>query len=608
MKKIRQVLRVVFLASIFIFPLIGCSVESDRTDKPSDDRSRGLLLGMTDTKQPVALQVDAHKHVHLVWCEIVDDDRERALQYARLNEQGQILVNAPLGIDLPNPRKAQLLVDGDGNLHLAWLSRTEGRQRLYHVLIDRDGQATPNPNAPLLLSREGEDVDSFRMYTSAKGEMAFIWSSQMEAENERGIFHLVLPDASPNLLVSNGVDPYVLVDNSGTPHLIWLYEKGLLSKEIYYATVEGAHLAPDGGQKLTSFELPGGAVHYGPVIGADAHNLYVIWTVQSMRGGLTPNTAHAFYVSFEPGKPSVTRPNSIGLPTEYTPEEYTDYDDSSSYEKLILLSPWIESGDFANTEQVWARSSDFVNAAAVAQTQGNELPVAFSLAMQSPSQKSTLQIAMLVFSERQPIGYQLASNTSNASVVSTLAVDSDSDLHIAWIDTAGFRQYDVYYASTSTKAKRWLDRTSSDDIVLGAADLLWGIISGIGLLPIAAIWNFPPIMWVVLFYIFSGREYLDRMGTKIGLLVSIVIYVASKLFLLPGLSMGTPFLYQAPRAMIPIIALTIPSLILLAALGAIYIYVRRSERATIFKAYLVFALVDGITTVVLYAPGFFNPS
>jgi len=143
--------------------------------------------------------------------------------------------------------------------------------------------------------------------------------------------------------------------------------------------------------------------------------------------------------------------------------------------------------------------------------------------------------------------------------------------------------------------------------VLGAADLLWGIISGIGLLPIVAIWNFPPLMWVVLFYIFSGREYLEQIGAKIGLLVSIVIYVAAKLLLLPGLSAGTPFIYQLPRELASTVATAIPVLIFISALGAIYLYARRSERATLFKAYLVFAFTDGLLTVVLYAPGFFNP-
>jgi len=587
MKKICQVLLIVFLVSTTVLLLSGCSVQSDRSDKPSGDWSRGLLLGRTAAKQPVALQVDADKHVHLVWCETTAD-RKEALHYAHLNEQGQVMVNQPLGLHLPNPRRAQLLVDRENNLHLVWLSRAEGQQSLYHVLIDQDGR----PAQPLLLSREGEDVDSFHTYLSAEGETAFVWSSQPENE-QKGIFHLVLHDvSSPTLLIPQGIDPFVLIDNAGTTHLAWLYEKGISARDIYYATLEGSHVVPDGGQKLTDFEFAESAVYYGPIIGADTNNLYVLWAVQNLGGGLTPTAAYAFYVSFEPGKPSLTNPSSISLPTETMPE-YADHASPYGYSKLALLPPWVYS-------------SDFVNAPAVVSSQKNELPVALSLMIASRSE-STIQLAMVVFSEGQPIGYQLASNTLNASVLSTLVADSDSNLHVAWIDTAGFRQYDIYYASTSPEAKMWLDRTSSDDIVLGAADLVWGIISGIGLLPIVAIWNFPPLIWVVLFYMFSGREYLERMGTKIGLLVSIIIYCASKLVLLPGLSTGTPFLYQVSSDLRTTLAMAIPVIILLLALAAIYIYARRSERATIFKAYLVFSLTDGLLTVLLYAPGFFNP-
>jgi len=591
-KKIQQVSLVVLLVSIFVTMLLlsGCNIKSDRSDKPSDDWSRGLLLGRTGIKQPVALQVGADKHVHLVWCESTADSGD-VLHYAQLNEQGQVLINDHLGIELPSPRKPQLLIDGDDNLHLAWLSRAEDWQGLYRVSIDQDGR----PTSPLLLSREGENVDSFQMYLSAEGETAFVWSGQPESEDgQAGVFRLVLHDrpSHPTLLIPQGIDPYVLVDNASTTHLVWLYKRGTSARDIYYAVLEGSQIVPDGGQKLTGFDFAESAVYYGPIIGADTHNLYVIWAVQNLGGGLTPTAAYAFYVSFEPGKPSLTRPSSIGLPAESMPE-YADHTGPYSYGKLVLLSPW-------------TYSSDFVNAPATVHSQKNELPVAFSLIVASPS-KTTMQLAVAVLSEGKPIGYQLASNTPNASVMSTLVSDADSNLHLAWIDTAGFRQYDVYYASTSPEAKRWLDRTSSDDMVLGAADLLWGIISGIGLLPIVAIWNFPPLMWVVLFYIFSGREYLEQIGAKIGLLVSIVIYVAAKLLLLPGLSAGTPFIYQLPRELASTVATAIPVLIFISALGAIYLYARRSERATLFKAYLVFAFTDGLLTVVLYAPGFFNP-
>jgi len=109
-------------------------------------------------------------------------------------------------------------------------------------------------------------------------------------------------------------------------------------------------------------------------------------------------------------------------------------------------------------------------------------------------------------------------------------------------------EFDVSYATNAPAARAWLDRTSTDDLVLGAAELLWGVLSGIGLLPIAGIWTFPAMVWVVAFFVASGQEEMKRAPTKIGFAIAIVIYVGVKILLLPGLFRGTPLLQLVPSA------------------------------------------------------------
>ena len=46
--------------------------------------------------------------------------------------------NAPLAIDTPSPRHPQLLIDREDSVHLAWLSRREGIQELYHQVIKHE--------------------------------------------------------------------------------------------------------------------------------------------------------------------------------------------------------------------------------------------------------------------------------------------------------------------------------------------------------------------------------------------------------------------------------------------------------------------------------------
>ena len=56
------------------------------------------------------------------------------LRYTHLGREARVLLNEQLDVDLPNLRRPQLLADGENRLHLAWLSRQEGVQRLYHTL------------------------------------------------------------------------------------------------------------------------------------------------------------------------------------------------------------------------------------------------------------------------------------------------------------------------------------------------------------------------------------------------------------------------------------------------------------------------------------------
>ena len=142
--------RTLCVALLLLVLLAGCSMESDRTEKPAPDWSRGLILGQTSLRQPVGLAVDSRQHAHLVWV-------DRGLHYTRLDAEAQVIIDERLDINQPNLRRPQLIVDGEDRIHLAWLSRRGEAQRLYHVVIG----ASAETGSPLLLSRENENVTGF---------------------------------------------------------------------------------------------------------------------------------------------------------------------------------------------------------------------------------------------------------------------------------------------------------------------------------------------------------------------------------------------------------------------------------------------------------------
>ncbi len=571
----------------------GCSSAYERSEKPSGDWSRGLLLGESNIKQSVALQVDAEQRVHMVWLEALSDEAE-GLHYAQLDQQGRVSVDRALSIDFSRPRSPQLLADASDRLHLALLSRSDGEQALYHTRIDAAGQATELTR----LSREGENVDSFQMDLSPTGKIRFTWASEPD-KGQTGIYQVTLSGTdieSPSLLVPEGIDPFVLVDNTPTTHLVWTYETGLSKREIYYSTLEDGRLSPPAGQHLTTFGFTESATYQPPVIGLDSESVYVIWSVQNLGGGLTPTAADTYFVNFPPGEAEYVDAQNVKIPLEHRP----DYDGHASPYQISELRPL--SPD--------VRSTDYINAPAVVQSQESELPVAVSLIIESAS-KQFMQLALTILSEGELVGYQLANETSNASVLPTLVADQDANLHLAWLDSAGFRRYKVYYATTAPQARAWLNRTTVGDVGKQVASLTWGILSAIGFLPLTLMWNAPALIWLVVFYLISHQELLDELGAKIALGVSFIVYLAVKMLFLPGLlSAGTPFVYLVPQEIAIVLASVIPIAVTLVALGGLAIYLLRSRggRAPgLFKAYMIFALVDSALTAILYAPRFFNP-
>jgi len=598
--RIRRSLRsiLVVLGILVSLAVSGCSSAYERSDKPAGDWSRGLLLGESNVKQAVALQTDASGHAHLLWVEALSDDT-RGLRYAEIDRGGRVVIDTSLTPDLPYPRNPQLLLGADGTFHLGLLSRQNEHYVLHHARLGDEGELsdlTP-------LSRDNEDVESFQLIQSQAGEVQAVWASELD-DGQSGIYQTSLSrlDArEPELLVQDGADPFVLVDGSASDsgartHMVWTNRTDFSTRQIYYGTLEDGEVTPPDGYHVTTFDYAESATYQPPIIGLELERVYLIWSVQNLGGGMTPTAADTYYISFAPGQARYTDPQTLKLPAEHRPA----YDDHRGHYTISRLAP--VSPDVYST--------DYINAPAVVTGREPELPMVVSLIIESAS-KQFMQLAVTILAEGEPIGYQIANETSNASVLPTLAADGEANLHLAWLDTAGFRRYKVYYATTAPDARAWLDRTTAQDVGKQAADLAWGVLSAIGFLPLTLMWNAPALIWLVLFYLFARQEHLDELGARIALGVSLVLYLVVKTLFLPGLlSAGTPFVYMVPQEFASALDTIIPLTILALAVIGLIVYLTRSRGAeppTIFKGYLVFALIDSALTAVLYAPRFFNP-
>jgi hypothetical protein len=582
---IRKLARYGILLAMLL-TLSGCDVTSDRSDKPSPEWSRGLKLGVSPLNQPVALQVDGEGHTHLVW--YAQTEEGSRLRYAELDDQAKVVVERDLDIPLSDPHKPQLLLDRQGNMHLALLAREDGPEgstkSLFHSLLGYDGETLSEPTR-LSPPRSGEDkggeVESYQMCLGQEGRIEVFWA------DEEGIVHLGLDGrgeviSAPTLIVPQGINPSAQVDRSGTIHLAWVQETSSQGQTLHYAAfqvpevVQGTKLARSG---LVSEE----AALYGPVLGLDMDNVYIFWALEQ-RAGLEVGTAQSYYVSFPSGQPSPLTPTRINIGN-------SDF----------VSMPSVAEGQ---REEVAATFNVYVSSGFKASFEQSKM---VEMGPVSVGFRPKMQLAMAVFSEGKMRGYQLAAKTDSASLRPNLQADVASNLYVTWLDTAGFGRYDVYYASTSPEAKAWLDRTRPNEVVSKAADLALGILSGLALLPLIVLWIFLPMLVLVLFYVFTGgEEELELRRVKVVLGITIALYTGAKLVTLPSSLLYTLFLGQMSSLLSSVLVSGVPLLILALAVAAIIVYKRRAERATLFPAFLIFVATDALLSLLIYAPAIFG--
>ena len=589
-RKQTVVLALILLLTTII--LSGCNVSTDRSPQVSPDWSRGLRLGHGYLNQPVAVAADEAQKVHLAWCGWGADGASK-LHYAEINRQARVSTDRDLDIPVSHPRRPQLLFDDGGKLHLAWIARAGEDDSLFHAVIGSGGEVAVGPQR---LSPSDQEVNRFQLYRDAAGRVAVVWANIAEAKP--GIYQLTIDESGKPLeqailVAPGGHTPTAQVDNTGTLHLTWLKEVTFDLADLYYAAFPHSQVTSTPGVKLTQLTVAQGLVLAGPKLGLDDTNVYVFWSLERRGGGLQGPGAEAWYLNFPLGHPAESKLQQIDLPTTSQPS-YTAHQGSYSYTSLRHLAP-----------QQIIYGSDFVYMPAVVPGQRAELPVIFSV-MISTRTKARPQPVMAVFAGGEIKGYQLVALTDSASTQPNIVADNDANLHATWADLAGAWEFQVYYATTAPTAAAWLNRTSAEDVLIGTFGLIWGVLSGIGLIPVAGVWILPALIWVAIYYALTGEDDLSLRKPKIGLAIAALVYLAAKLILLPSFLLYVPGLEQVTEPFSSLLILSVPLLILGIALGAVYVYRRRAERATLFPAFFVFILTDVALTLIVYSPSIFR--
>ena len=578
--------RAVFVPMILLLALCvtACEAGTRKTPKAVSDWSRGEQVAVSAVNQPLSV-IAADDQIHI----LMVAEEANALHYVRLGASGEIMVSQDLDVGGAHPSDVQLLLSLDGSLLALWSDNPDIPRALFMVSFDRDGQLLSSPTQ---VSIEGESVAGFAVARNLDGSHEVFWATEIPTEG--GIYRLGLTvdgqtSSANRLLIENGSDPSLQVDADGMIHLAWVEEERLGLQDIYYAVFNPLTSTLSPKTRAGSYRSSTGLVAYPPVVGLDEKMVYLFWSLERRGGGLTgAGTAETFFVSFPLDQAAYQEPRQVTIPSSARPE-YASASGRLPYQEL------------ASAKAGWPTSLLYMPSSLSGQE--DELGV-YLVAEVATRTQSDREVVWAIFSDGEFKGYQLPTKVGSA-LRPTGVIDSSGNVHLCWLRTAGFGRYEVYYASTSETVKASLDRVTIQDRAAAFLDTAWALAPALGFFPpVLLLWSFASLAWVVIFYFVRTEGGLDRRPAQVAFVVSILLYLFSKLFLMPGVLFYAPLLDRLPESLQFVAVLGTPLFTLLAALGAVWIYFRRTPYRSLFAAWVIFVLTDSLLSLFIYVPRF----
>ncbi len=555
----------------------GCGLTPTHTPRASDQWSNGKLLGTAILNNPVALQVDEAGNSFMVWIGL-----EHELHFARLNEQAEVVVQAPLDLHTTSAMKPQLTMDTTDQLHLTWLDKEERTTQLFYARLSADGEVIQE--ATVISPPERRVTHSSMVIDPVGQTVELFWSDNVYVRP--GCYHATLYWSGTvvvpaEMLIPDGLLPAAQIDRQGFVHLAWRVELEPDEPTFHYAVYDPQRrmLGPDipAVEPLIQMSLFGGptagASFDGPWLGLDESSVYLAWVPEMRERTTTLN--FTFYQAF----PQPALNQHRGEETfDYPPPEVTsEAVQVQGVDPTLTGQPRFLEGQPAH--QVLT---------CFTQTPG-------------PGNIETLQIAVVDVGAEQVEGQEIVNASAGASVRPSVAMDGRGNLHLAWIDTAGFERYHVVYASTSSEAKEALNRLTTYDVVNRVLGWVMSFLSSLFFIPVLLNWILIPLGWLALFTLATRESEISDPHGRRALILAILLQLATKTIFFPDLLSRSPLtsLLSPPLGLI-LGRWIIPSLLAAISAGAMWAYLKRERSQSIFVSYFIYAAVDSLLTLVVY--------
>ena len=573
-------------ALCLVLIVTGCQAAAPKTRKTLSEWSRGQQLGITGLNQRVEMVSDQDA-LHLVWVAA----EGRTLHYTRLDRAGRVQVSTDVALAGAHPSSPRLSISADGSLRLMWTDNPRIPRALFFARLSSDGQLLGEPE---LLSQDGVRVSDYDLAHNPDDSLDIFWATEVPTDG--GIYHLqVLADdrvgEANHLMVGNAAKPNLQVDRNGAIHLIWVEGATLQENNIYYAVYDRSTGDLEGEMRVGFYRSGTGLVAYPPVLGLDKSTAYVFWASEA-RGGGQAGEAQTFVTSFPVGEAAFNEAEPVEIPGTVKP----------AYHKTTGSLPYRQ---LASATAGWRTS--YLYMPAVLGGQNDELGL-FLVGQFSSRNRSSTEVAWAILADGAVRGYQLPTRSGGSARPAGM-LDEGGNVHLVWLNAAGFGRYEAYYASTSEAVRANLDRLSVQDVASDALGALWNLAPALGFFPpVFLLWTILSFIWVVGFYIVKVEGGLERRASQVALAIAILLYLGSKLFLMPPtMLLYAPFVERFPANLqfIPVIGTLVFTTLI--AVGAVAIYFRKREYRSMLAAYFIFVSTDALISLVIYIPGVIGP-
>lgn len=538
MKKHRVWIVVGVALLIAVTLLVRNAIESPMTPRGAEEWSRGRIIGKMSVKRPVALEFAPDGGVLVGWPNL--DGR---LELAHIGVDGEVLADRVIPIATRKARDPQLLVGQDGRLRLLYREQQGQDAGIYYTMVEADG--TPLGRSQLI-SEPGSRISDAPLLVQGKaGLVHVLWA------DDSGIRWAVLDEAgevtSSILLIPEGSSPMVRSDAAGRLHLVWLYRVRGGAVTIYYGVLD-----PEQGELSEPEEIAevvvSALVDLEAVgLGLDRDMGYVFWSEYNSR----------YYV--------------------YT-FQYAVFPLDAPQQRRIV--PWeLRRGAGPLT-------------IAPLEGQQSPLPVALSEHTSGEGDQVEMQVSLITVGAGHDTVEKIVSGSSQSSTEPVLIADGRSNLHMAWVETSGFGEFRVVYASTAPEVMANYNVLTPVDILDAALNSVFRLSTVIvSVLVSLGMWAVVPLIGLGIYHFVTSDEMLGTGRAQAAVIVALAVEVALSFVFPPRL--GVDITWSVLRWVVPAVCAVVTAALMV-------IIVRRRDQTHLFGAFFLFTIVYVVLQTILF--------